>query len=130
MNRNSIFYTSDDPRVVCALEELHESKRQHGLALRLQPLLDAIANCRATGDTALHGAIRHWIESLRGRVWTDKGRTCRMNLSCDRRLAMPEALQHSLGLASPQVLLLANGELWSLVASQKVSLLYSPATPS
>lgn len=121
---------SDDPRVVSALEEIREERRRRGLALRMQPLLDAISRCRATGDTALHGAIRHWIDSLRAREWTDKGRKCRMDLSCDRRIKLPSALQHVLGLASPEVLLLANGEVWSSPAGTKVSLLYSPASVS
>ena len=121
---------SVDPRVVNELEEIREEKRRRGLALRMQPLLDAISRCRATGDTALHGAIRHWIDSLRAREWTDRGRKCRMDLSCDRKLNLPAALQHALGLETPAVLLRANGEVWSPPIGTKMSLLYSPAPVS
>ncbi len=130
MSRDTLAYYYDDPRVVCELEELRESRRQRGLGLRMQPLLDAISRCRAAGDTALHGAIRHWIDSLRTREWTDKGRACRMDLSCDRLLNLPGVLQHGLGLASPAVLLLVNGEVWSAINGHKVTLLYSPSSPS
>ncbi len=96
-----------------------ERKAEHATT-RMEPLLLIIESCKHGGDGSFRPAFSFWIIAI-------SQRGMKFDRSVPRFIKIPDALREARGLASQDVLLLPNDELWSLVGGQKHTLLYSPS---
>lgn len=90
-----------DDRIVSEREE----RRRIGTQSRLPKLQLVIDDCLLRGDFTYEPAITHWIASVSHRIDRSK----------DRSIKIPEILQQALGLASQNVILKMNDDIFAVV---------------
>lgn len=115
----SYYLTEDlEDRAADARRECLSERRRMGSEERLPALQVIIDMCRSCGTGSLSPAYSFWIVSI-------SNRGMKFDRSVERRVKIPHILREASGLASQDVLLLPNDEVWSLVNGQKTTLLYS-----
>lgn len=102
------------------LSEMRAERKAELAPLRMEPLLVIIESCKHGGDGSFRPAFNFWIIAI-----SERG--MKFDRSVPRTIKIPDALRVARGLATQDVLLLPNDELWSLVGGQKDVLLYSPS---
>lgn len=101
-------------------DEARADRKAEYAPKRMEPLLLIIESCKSGGDGSFRPAFSYWITAI-------SQRGMKFDRSVPRTIKIPNALREARGLASQDVLLLPNDELWSLVGGEKHTLLYSPS---
>lgn len=93
-----------------------EERERQGRDARTNLLERWLNKSESEGDFTYRYALQQWIHCAGRRISAER----------PKRLKLPWLYQKALGLVSQEVLLLANGELWSLIDGGRNRLLCKP----